>query len=480
MHTEMDVQHLPLDVLFSIMAASPCDTISAMMRTCRTLYSTPESLRLFLWDVTLASSNQIISFLPFMLAAPATRFDHLLALTFKKGCFSDAAVDAIRALLAHPSLIIETLILHDAEAVLTSGTPPQVSGFWRISLTVVPLLEPFARVTTLKHLTMDEAGDCASAFLRMLLASLVSVSLSFPSDPMISSYSPMWSFYDYDATTFLNPIWSLDRSTESLKVLEGSGFSLPRADPPYCDVVYPHVWKVRASFRYGTWERMVVVYAHAFPNLKHLVLNKYTGMRRYVYNPRLIQPGGWAEALRQGNREDQLKCGSWKSLCVVEGTLKAVYSLGLVCKVSELHLKDAIAESMVPCLEAVLQDVEPETLSLTIWGATMFDEHGHLSELLATSTVQCITSLTTMIHFVGSEGDSGIEDILDNIMFRLSNLPLRRLELILKQPPIKPSDRENHRLAEQYFNEFDFQAYISRFKATIPTLENISVKHCTS
>ena len=71
-------------------------------------------------------------------------------------------------------------------------------------------------------------------------------------------------------------------------------------------------------------------------------------------------------------------------------------------------------------------------------------------------------------------------------MFRLSALPLRRLELILKPPPIKPFDRKVWELpaddqyqcpAEQSLHEFDFQAYTSRFKATIPTLEHISVKH---
>ena len=234
---------------------------------------------------------------------------------------------------------------------------------------------------------MDEAGDCASAFLRMLLASLVSVSLSFPSDPMISSYSPMWSFYDYDATTFLNPIWSLDRSTESLKVLEGSGFSLLRTDPPHCDVVYPHVWKVRASFKYGTWERMAVVYAHAFPNLKHLVLNKHTGMRRYVYNPRLIQPGGWAEALRQGNREDQLKCGSWKSLCVVEGTLKAVYSLGLVLYELAVWLP---LRKVLDRTNANLSNVAPHIRRLSLENTDSYDVPFRMGNIYSKAVQRCI------------------------------------------------------------------------------------------
>ncbi|KAJ8454914.1 hypothetical protein ONZ51_g12751 [Trametes cubensis] len=327
---------------------------------------------------------------------------------------------------------------------------------------------------------MDAAGACASVFLRMLSSCLVSVSLSFPLNPMIRPYR---TFRDYDAITFLNPILSLDRSAKTLQVLEGSYFSLPRADAPH-DVVYPHVWKVRAGFKDNTWARMVVVYAHAFPNLKHLVLDQYTDIRRRMYHPTLIEPVNWT--IRRGNRQDQLKYDSWKSLCVVEGTLEAIYSLGLVCKVSELRLKDLVSERTVSHLEAVLQDVEPETLSLLIWGATMFDKGSRLSQLLATSTVHCITSLEMVIHFLESEGDSGIEDILDNIMFRLSALPLRRLELILKLPPIKPFDRKVWELpaddqyqcpAEQYLHEFDFQAYTSRFKATIPTLENISVKH---
>ncbi|KAH9888479.1 hypothetical protein C8Q73DRAFT_710337 [Cubamyces lactineus] len=383
MRADMDVEHVPLDVLFSVMAVSPCNTISAMMRTCRTLYNSPESSRLLLRDVLLASDKQIVSFLHFMLADPTTRFSYLRALTFAKGCFLGAAVDALRDLLvpSHPSLTIETLTSHDAEAVLASGMSSLYS--WRmVSFASVPLLEPFARLTTLKYLTMDAADACASAFLRMLPASLVSVSLDF-SDSM-GSLTSMLRFRDYDAATFLNPILSLHCSTETLKVLEGSGFSLPRADT-LDNPVYPHVWKVRASFKHGTWERMAVVYARAFPNLKHLVLNKYIEKRRYVPDTDSTRLVVSSETVRRGNREGQLKYGSWRSLRVVEGTLGDIYVLGLVCKVPQLHLKEAVAENMVPCLEAVLQDVQPDTLSLAIRGTTTGNASGTVHHLAGDS-----------------------------------------------------------------------------------------------
>ncbi|KAI0333270.1 hypothetical protein GY45DRAFT_1319872 [Cubamyces sp. BRFM 1775] len=474
----MDVKPLPLDVLFSVMAVSPRYTISAMMRTCRTLYHTSESSRLLLRDVELGWNYQVVSFLPFMLAAPSTRFHHLHALTFEKGAFSDVAVRAIKSLLAHPLFAIDALTLRDAEAVLTSGIKYH-SGLWEVPLASAPLLEPFARLTTLKHLTMDAADACASEFLRTLSSSLVSVSAGFPPDPTIL-FPRKWAFRDYNFTTFPDPIVSLVRSTDTLEVLEGSGFSLPQTNTRLSDAIYPHVWKLRAGFKYGTWERLVAAYAHAFPNLRHLVLNKY--VESYIRNTGTIQGVNGRQHIRLGNREDQLQHDSWKSLSVVEGTVSAVYALGLVCKVSELHLKDVVTEDMVTDLEVVLQDVEPETLSMTIWGAAMFREGSRLSRLLATPTLQCITSLAMTIHFAESEGDSGVEGIMDCIMFRLANLSLRRLELVLALPPIKPSDREVWEVpstcpAEEYLKEFDFEAYISRFKAMTSTLESISVKH---
>ncbi|KAH9888472.1 hypothetical protein C8Q73DRAFT_185954 [Cubamyces lactineus] len=116
------VPALPFDALLSIMELSPRRTISTIAWTCRALYYAPQCSRLLLRDgLLLRSSNGLVSFLRFILSDPATRFKHLHALTFAMGDFSGEAVDAIRALFAHPLFNVDTLVLHDAEAVLSSG-----------------------------------------------------------------------------------------------------------------------------------------------------------------------------------------------------------------------------------------------------------------------------------------------------------------------------------------------------------------------
>ncbi|KAI0657668.1 hypothetical protein C8Q70DRAFT_258808 [Cubamyces menziesii] len=482
-HFNANVRAIPFDVLLSIMEMSRYRTILTIAGTCRTLYYAPQSSRLLLRNgVLLRSSRAIESFLLFMLADPATRFKHLHALTFERGGFSEEAVDAIKNLLAHPLFNIDTLVLHDSEAVLSSGVPFVEGPNDDWSCAGTPLFEPFAGLTTIRHLTVDELGVRASTYLKMLPSALISVSIKF------GSAGPSWNRL-MDANAY-NPIVILARSAGTLEVLKGLPFSLPLLGSTIYKTIYPRVRMIEIGLL-EDWMRGVVAYAHAYPNLEHFSLiepERPRGWDEYLRMHTFIRAD--LERRRRRNREDQITYGSWKSLQILEGEISAVYVLGLACKVSELRVVGVVEEDTAHYLEVVLSDVQPETLSLTVDGGSMFDEGSTLSRLLTAPIVKCITSLEMEVRFAEAEGTSDMKQITNNILLRTSGLlGLRKLTLVLNYAlltspyvgpgswsPTPDGSERYHCSAERYLSDLDFRAYASRFREAIPTLQRVVVQ----
>ncbi|KAI8978177.1 hypothetical protein BD414DRAFT_421903 [Trametes punicea] len=465
------------------MTRLPPRTILALMQTCRTLYSASDGPGLLLRDgVSLCSDTQVVSFSHFMLADPPVRLHHLRSLTISRGDFSREAVVALSDLLTHPSLRIESLVLHDSEVVLSSGDWVED---WRCASYVdTPLLRALAGVTTLKHLTLDELHERAYHLLDTLSSSLTSATLVLDSPRL-----PWSALGDADLS---NPLVRLAHSADTLEVLEGSGFDM-HPDIVLYDVVYPRMRRLRASHASrglpGT-----VAYAHAFPNLEHLALT----CARYglgelggfgfasasAVDPFVAQELG---ARRAENKDDQLEYGSWQRLRVVEGSVADVYTLGLVCHVPELRLQGDVTRHMGHMLEDVLDDVRPEALSLTVVGGFMFDEDGVMSGLLAGPAAQCLRALDLEICFVPSEGNVDISCVLEHIVQALVYLPLRTLRLTLNHGLLDhPSERKECRSplsgegylcpAKRSLMELDVEGYATRLKDAIAFVEDATVR----
>ncbi|KAI0333275.1 hypothetical protein GY45DRAFT_1245159 [Cubamyces sp. BRFM 1775] len=465
------------------MEMSRHSTISAMMGTCRALCYAPQCSWLLLRNgVALQLDIQITSFLRFMLANPATRFKHLRALTFANGGFSGEAVDALRIMFAHPLFTIDTLVLHDAEAVLSSGVPMVEGPNDRWTCADAPLFDSFARLTALKHLTIDELGVRACTLLKKLPSSLVFASIEF------GSASPRWNRLVGSGN--YNPIVTLAHSVDTLEVLKGFPFSSPLPNVITYNIVYPRVRRLEIGF-VEDWMRGVVTYAHAYPNLEHLRIVALAGHNSsddyFITNPFLCAE---LERRRQHNKEAQVSHGSWKSLSVLEGGVSAVYALGLACKVSELRVAGIVEKKTVHYLGGVLSDVQPETLSVTVASGVMFDEGSTISQILAAPYVQCITSLEMDVLFADSEGDYDMEEMTNNILKSMSGLlSLRRLILVLDyafltspydspeswSPNSAGSQTRYYCPAARYLSELDLEAYAGRFREAIPTLVEVLI-----
>ncbi|KAI0667045.1 hypothetical protein C8Q78DRAFT_982992 [Trametes maxima] len=396
------------------MEVSSLGTISAMMRTCRTLYQQAHGPRLLLREgITLSRGSDIVSLCSFMLADPPGRFQYLHALTLSQGNFSDVAVDALVDLLAHPNLHLESLVLHDAEEVLRSGVLIFETDGYPYTVTGVPLTNAITLLTTIRHLEMDGLEECAYALLEVFPSGLVSAMLTF--DSPITQWGAPAEPEDY------NPIVLLAQQADSLEVLEGAGFD---ADPDRVryDVVYPRMRRIAVRHA-RPWRPATIAYVHAFPNLEHF------GLSAPHVNPFAERA---LEMRRAQNREDQMNDGSWQRLRVIEGDVFDVYALGLLCPVPEVRLRGVVFRYTTHYLEAILNDVRPVTLRATILGGCLFGENGEMTSLLRGPETQCLRELELEVCFQPHEGETTtVDEMMDDIRRAIAPIPLRTLRLTL-------------------------------------------------
>ncbi|KAI0359283.1 hypothetical protein OH77DRAFT_1493660 [Trametes cingulata] len=481
--------------------------IAAMMGTCRTLYRESEGARLLLRrGVSLARDNDIVSFSRFMLADAPARFPHLRKLTVSRGMFADDAVAALKTLLTHPALEIDSLVLRDAESVLSSGSSPQ-PALEDASCAVdwhPPLLGAFASLTTLRHLTLADLDERAYALLRMLPPGLVSATL------LLDSPRARWG--DPDAR---NPIVHLAAQADTLEALCGTGFDVHPDHVAY-DVVYPRVRRIQAEYTSRAMPA-TVAYVHAFPNVEHLALmgerpgddsdsefdldfdegheeeqeegegEWERGMSmRSRRNGHVPEPDPFTmqsvRAQRASNQADQTHYGSFARLRRVAGSVVDVYRLGLVCHVPELRLRGDVTRPLAPMLRCVVDDVRPARLALTVvGGGPMFAEGGAVRALCAEPMAQCVRALELEVCFAPSEGDVDVGVVLENIFQTLIILPLHTLKLTLNHgllsPPGRAGRSSHHCPAARTLDALDVTEYARRFRNAIPSLRKEEEGH---
>ncbi|KAI9063934.1 hypothetical protein FKP32DRAFT_1570916 [Trametes sanguinea] len=460
------------------MAVSSPATIAVLMRTNRLLYDSSLGPRLLLGDgVCLSTSEQLISFSRFMNASRMSRYCYLQALTISRGGFSPEALSALTQVLVHPSLKIASLILRDAERILSSGS----RGEWDKSDAGVLFFNALQNIRTLKHLVIDDLDERASTLLRGQSSALVSASLT-----LNSSLSQWHRAGQYDPDSY-NPIVLLANSADTLEMLDGRGFDVNPDNVMY-DVVYPRVWRVCASY-WSDSMPATAPYVHSYPNLEHLALT-----RSPARSLRSGTHAGNSDASiatqvfqrRHTNKQDQMDYGSWQRLRVVEGTVQDVFILGLVCHVPHVRLCGEFAAAN---LADVLADVKPETLSLTVTGGHWFEQDGAASVALAWPEAQCLHSLELEICFAPEERDKDLQHFLTHLTRILAHMPaLRSFSLTLNLGLIihpQRGQRDSPGPSEEYhcpmvscLRAFDAETHATLLKADVPSLEDATIKVC--
>ncbi|KAI0764319.1 hypothetical protein BD413DRAFT_680425 [Trametes elegans] len=545
-------QALPFDVIATIMQLSRPRAILATMLTCRTLYHDAHAERLLLRDgVALSADRAVLSFARFMLASPA-RVRRLRALAVSRGGFSDAAVAALAALLAHPALALDTLALHDAGDVLASGlgtripvplAPDHAAGCGTADSDLdpppyppqyPPLLGALVQLRTLQHLALSAPDRHGLALLSQLAAAAplrtAHLALAVPG----AEWGALGGDGDGGGGDARNPVVRLAGAARTLEALAGAGFDAG-PDAVGSAAVFARVHTLRA--RYDPGGRAMpatALYASAFPNVGRFALmreRRRAGRR----GEGRVGVGGWGvgvedededgdgdgdgdgdedddededevimdpyvrrdlEERRERNRADQFEYGTWECLPVVEGTVVDVYALGLVCPVQELRLRGRVTAFTAVLLPDVLDDVQPETLSLAVVGARLFAEGGAVAELLMSPLVQCLRSLEMEICFLPAEGRDDVGSLLvsrlkfsflrsahsqrqHNLQATLVILPLRTLKLTLACGLLAPPEGQRRRPscpALRFLEALDVNVYCGVFSAAMPSLEDVAVE----
>ncbi|KAI1786643.1 hypothetical protein LXA43DRAFT_50652 [Ganoderma leucocontextum] len=339
---------LPFDVMSIVMATSHRSTISALMKSCRVLYS--EGPKYLLCDgVELGSTHRIVPFANFMLTEDPSRFAHLrtldLSLRLYLGCLAQARLTDI---LSHPSLVLETLILRHGELLLEGAR-------------VAPLREAFGRLKTIKHLVVRGVREESASMIKSLPSKLESIS--------IGVYDIDES--DVDLLSMLEP-FSNTLHTLLLK-------SVPYIPAPVSAVespgpcAFPHVRTFGVVCHDpGAVTALLAspVFARAFPTITDLELVP-TDPPTPLHQSALHRPWQLDRAirLRERNRVQRLRYGdsafpALSSLRECSGRLFDVYALALGHTLSTLRLWQDVGTGDFPMLRAVLEDTCPECLCL--------------------------------------------------------------------------------------------------------------------
>ncbi|KAI0753552.1 hypothetical protein C8Q80DRAFT_1267930 [Daedaleopsis nitida] len=434
-----------------------------MSMTCRALRS--GGARYLLEDgVVLSSTEQIISFAKFVLSdSGGSRVRHLRSLEIFAGGVPPRAVLALRGVISHPLLKLDSLALLDAEAILISDSDASNGDADENSL-----FHGFASLTTLKHLTMDRTDGRSFDLIRSLSSSLVTASLKL-------ERFTTWSTPPTDPDE-RNPILILIRSLNTLEELSGNGFEVDPLVIKY-DAVYPLVRKLTMSYSSPTAPG-IIVYINAYPHLEYLSLRlpsevvEEDAEERIILNDSLVR--------RNTNREDQesYNC-TWARLKEVSGTVMDLYELGLISHVPTLRVLDLISTRSDGYLADVVLDIRPSHLVISVAGTTVLAENGMLSTALRQSDQLRVLELE--VRLLPDEDGVGLNVIMDAIRASLAAFSsLRSLVLTLSYQLLlkrwrRLQAREEASLLEQELRSMDLRAEEHRLCNVLTFLTKVSV-----
>ncbi|KAI1786636.1 hypothetical protein LXA43DRAFT_50530 [Ganoderma leucocontextum] len=335
---------LPFDVIFIIMAASRPSTISALMKTCRALY-TEGPKHLLCNGVQLDRTVEITRFANFMLTGNPSRFAHLRKLVLGIQLLPGSAVEAHLAdLLAHPSLALDTLVLRHSETLLGHGTDPVLRA-------------AFGRLKTVKHLVVLGVQDDSATNINSLPYKLESISIGVQAG--IVNILPMLKPFSHTLRTLL--VKSQPFVTTLFLVADSGSFH------------FPHVQTFGIVYHESVPDLLAgLAFAQAFPAITHLKLipTDLPTTRR-----RTGLPTGWAldgfTRSRERSQAQRLqhpdgRLPSLSSLVECSGGLLSVYALSLDCTLSTLRLWQDVRVDELPVLRTVLEDTRPRRLCLSI------------------------------------------------------------------------------------------------------------------
>ncbi|KAI0701534.1 hypothetical protein C8T65DRAFT_268898 [Cerioporus squamosus] len=436
-------------ILVSVMPFCDMTTISAIMKTCRTLHSDGIPY-LLAHGAVIKDERDVASFLAFGRLGGGRRLTYLKELTLTAYAIAHPVATALSLFLSQFAriLAVETLRIDHAEALLGCGRPP--------------LYKALAKLRSVLTLELSDIGEIGAKFLRALESKLEDARLNIITRPPD----------DEGKAEDLNGIKLLQGSQGTLQRLSGNGFELATEwEHPTYRQVYP---KVEQLILDNNDPPVTIVYAHSFPNA-----------RRFHYDTsdeamQMIGPTYEVHLqLRNLNIIQQLELRSpWRYLEACHASLWDLFLLGLQCHVRELHVK---GNFMQPShLRTVMEDTTPEYLCLRDYDVDIFTKG--LVNSMKKPYAQQLRSLEIVLAVGGVLGPDAVDMpcVVETMLDMLRPLKIRSFGLFIICA-LAPEPRPRNWLdlplcpAEQYLADLDMDAFARRIKDTTSTLQTVIV-----
>ncbi|KAI0721293.1 hypothetical protein C8T65DRAFT_724568 [Cerioporus squamosus] len=424
---------LPLDVLYAIATFSGPHEVTVLMRTCRFLYH--EGAKILLWrGPWLDGPKTLASFVKFMDAEELSRCQHLRSLSivgfWEPGTLVDGAGQALAGLLGANSFqSLTCLYLSRAEVVFQHTQD---------------LIAAFAKLPSLKAITLVGCGDLSTAFLRALKSKLTFVELVYVTNFDLGT----------PARSDLHPLVALQNVRETLRKLHMAeltsflGHTLSLQPYPNLEVLVIE----------RTDCPVLGPYISSCPHVKKLHVFTYS-----------------CEFDDEENLEDLVNFRTSISITkhnTVIGGVHDIYITGLSCPIEELSMNLGVRDGFYAVIPILLV-AEVYSLTLTTAKPHVFDTDGGLPLVLralpeASPDLEDL-NLTIQISRTNEE----LHSALKRILVPIAHLQICTFALTLdleETPDLlgSPMDR--------FLSEFDFQQCARDVLSASATLEEVEIR----
>ncbi|KAH9895571.1 hypothetical protein C8Q73DRAFT_789369 [Cubamyces lactineus] len=446
------------DVLLAIMDVCPPATISRLMRTCRMLYRAgPKRLLAaspYIGDSESPNGSDwfLRSFCLFLLAERCSRFRYLPQLQIGVTWIAHREVaDMLHECVLRMSHLEVLSFVTDLDALLDCHPG---------------LVDAFARLPRLKHLSVATRGKACFPMLRKMRSRLVSVSLRLWHDKDDD---------DLDPLPDMNPVTLLIHSKDTLQRLQcdtWDAFRVFAGSPQY--LAMRHLMIDCEALPATT------TLVRAYPNLTHLQIN-WTDLDSLTAMPQYLEA---LERKHLENVQAQNRAGRWAALEEVEGSLEAIYAMGLTCKVERLLPRGVTQEADLIMLDRVVNVMCPTHLQL--WTLAEYFGEGpcDVPSILQKAVSMRLKSLDIDLDFQhNAHPDTPVAQYLAFLMETLRNLPvLETVQVKISTSRFIARNKDDptkvfpNGTAGQYLRDFPLKAFASALLNMIPTLRSISLK----
>ncbi|KAI0326494.1 hypothetical protein GY45DRAFT_1258868 [Cubamyces sp. BRFM 1775] len=446
------------DVLLAIMDVCPPAAIARLMRTCRMLYQAGPK-RLLATGPYIGDSESpdgsdwfLRSFCLFLLAERCSRFRYLSQLHIGVTWIAHREVaDMFHECVLRMSHLEVLSFVADLGALLDYHP-----GF----------VDAFARLPRLKHLSISTRGKACYPMLKRMRPRLVSVSLRLWRDKDDD---------DLDRLPDMNPVTLFVHSKDTLERLKcdtWEAFRVFKGSPQY------------PAMRHLTIDCEVLpattTLVRAYPNLTHLHIN-WTDLDSPAAMPQYLEA---LERRHLENVQAQNRMGRWSALEELEGSLEAIYAMGLTCNVERLLPRGVTQEADLIMLDRVVNVMCPTHLQLWTLAECFGEGPFGIPSILQKPASVRLKSLDIDLDFHhNAHPETPIAQYLALLIQTLRNLPaLEMLEVkisasrFVKRSEGNPTKAFPNGSAGTYLRDFPLKAYADSLLNMVHSLRSISLQ----